>query len=456
MTAVLRAGAGRAVIDVPAAAYPVDGFTGVHDQLRARVVVLEDGADRVALTVVDQTSVFAETVDRLKGIVAAAADVPAGNALICASHTFSAPHVLSAAQLDTATEAERRRHALLRAALDGAVLAAATAAVRQLRPARAGFGSGVCSVNVNRDVRTADGWWLGADDGGVSDKTVRVGRIEDLAGRPIAVLVNYGVQSSVMNESWTDDGGKLVTADLAGATARHVEREYDDEAVALFLVGAAGDQAPYLTANAHTVDRAGRPGRADVGETGFLLVDLLGRRLGAEAVRVCESIRPTEDEPRLEVVRGTARVGTQIAPKSFKDLRPTTSHPFEPDGEEDVPIALVRLGDAVLVGVRPELTAATGIAVGQRSPFPHTMVLTMVDGAAKYMADRGSYDRITYAAMNSRYARGAAETVSERIAELLDALHEREPDALCEPDTPHEPEGLGGPEELGGPEKLTR
>ncbi|WP_329348481.1 hypothetical protein OG226_08575 [Streptomyces sp. NBC_01261] len=38
---------------------------------------------------------------------------------------------------------------------------------------------------------------------------------------------------------------------------------------------------------------------------------------------------------------------------------------------------------------------------------------------AKYMADAGSYDRITYEATNSRYAKGAAEIVTARLVELL-------------------------------------
>ena len=49
-------------------------------------------------------------------------------------------------------------------------------------------------------------------------------------------------------------------------------------------------------------------------------------------------------------------------------------------------------------------------------------VVTMVNGAAKYLADAGSYDRITYAAMNSPYAAGAAEQVAARIVETLRGL----------------------------------
>jgi len=52
-------------------------------------------------------------------------------------------------------------------------------------------------VNVNRDVLTADGWWLATGAAGPSDKSVGVTRFDDLSGNPIAVLVNYSVQCSV-------------------------------------------------------------------------------------------------------------------------------------------------------------------------------------------------------------------------------------------------------------------
>ena len=53
------------------------------------------------------------------------------------------------------------------------------------------------------------------------------------------------------------------------------------------------------------------------------------------------------------------------------------------------------LGNVALVGVRPELSCQTGLNIKEQSPFPETMVLTMVNGGTKYMPDRGTYDRIT-------------------------------------------------------------
>jgi hypothetical protein len=72
--------------------------------------------------------------------------------------------------------------------------------------------------------------------------------------------------------------------------------------------------------------------------------------------------------------------------------------------------------------VQAKLNARTGLDIRAASPFPATCVVTMTNGSAKYMADAMSYDRITYEAMNSRYARGAAAKVAERISELLRSL----------------------------------
>ena len=47
-----------------------------------------------------------------------------------------------------------------------------------------------------------------------------------------------------------------------------------------------------------------------------------------------------------------------------------------------------------------ELSAITGAAIRARSPFPHTLVVTMVNGAAKYMPDAAAYRDITCEAMN--------------------------------------------------------
>ena len=76
-----------------------------------------------------------------------------------------------------------------------------------------------------------------------------------------------------------------------------------------------------------------------------------------------------------------------------------------------------------MVGVQAELSAATGEAIRRRSSFAHTMVVTMMNGAAKYMPEAAAYTKSTYEAMNSGYGPGSAELLADGIVTALKALH---------------------------------
>ena len=73
-------------------------------------------------------------------------------------------------------------------------------------------------------------------------------------------------------------------------------------------------------------------------------------------------------------------------------------------------------------GFQPELSSVTAMDIRKQSPFPITMILTMVNGGAKYMPDQTSYDRITYEAMNSKFAKGSAEMLTEQIVKTLENI----------------------------------
>lgn len=48
-----------------------------------------------------------------------------------------------------------------------------------------------------------------------------------------------------------------------------------------------------------------------------------------------------------------------------------------------------------------------------------TLVSTLINGGAKYMADQSAYDRCMYEAVNSPFAPGAAEMLVKEAAALL-------------------------------------
>lgn len=408
-TRQLRAGAGRSAIALPAGTLPLDGFTAVHDELQARVLIVDDGVARIVLVALELTSIFEHTVLDLQRVVATEASAEAADVIVCATHTFSAPHIfpreIGADETSFALE------------VTAAVRRATASAIAGTRAARIAAGTGVSDVNASRDVPTPHGWWLGVDEFGSTDRTLTVARIEAFDGAVIAVLFNQAVPSAVMSESHTTDGGRLISGDLAGAAARHVETTCPGS-VALFLCGAAGDQTPVYAASRPGLDREGVPVRTDVGVEGFALVDLLGARLGRDVLRTLAIVSEGRENDAIELIHDTVEVPGQVS-LPFAELRPMRRSPYSPDGTRDVPFVVVRIGPLSVVGTRAEMASGASSAIRRSAPGRALMVASMVNGSAKYLVDASGYDRITYGAMNSQYGRGAAELVRDAIVRRL-------------------------------------
>jgi len=411
----LRAGAGKAPIDLPKGVLASEGLSGVHDPLHARVLILQSGPS-VALVSLELTSLPEERVVEFQSLVSEVTGLAPENVWVIVTHTLSTPHFVPAYACKTKADSERNR--LLADVVGTALREAASLASGSIQEVRLGHGSGVCDVNVNRDVPTADGWWLGLNESGCSDKTLSVLRLETLSGDPLALLFTHSVRPAVMERPpGTGDSG-LVTADLAGAACDLVEREYVG-AVAMFFMGAAGDQSPSVTgARCQYVGKDGHPRIQEGGDRGHAVAEMVGARLGAAVVGISEEVECWMCTGPLVPGRTSLQFGGQ-EPVPTPQVRPTEHHEFTPGPERSETVETVVLGDVALVGVRPELSCSTGKNIRQRSPFPETLVLTMVNGGAKYMPDADSYERITYEAMSSPFACGSAETLAEGINHLL-------------------------------------
>ena len=72
------------------------------------------------------------------------------------------------------------------------------------------------------------------------------------------------------------------------------------------------------------------------------------------------------------------------------------------------------------MGVKPEVTYYTNQRVKEESPFPYTLLATLVNGGAKYMATKGAYERCMYEAINSPFSPGAAERLAHAAVTMLD------------------------------------
>ncbi|MEV6161853.1 hypothetical protein AB0L71_07995 [Streptomyces sp. NPDC052052] len=410
---VLKAGAGKAVFTPGPSVLPLDNFTSVHDDLCLRVLLIESGSRSIALVVLDLTSISAEAIALIRQAVTDATGIASADIMVTVTHCFSAPHV-------AATTSSAGAAAYVQGMVDAAKSAVADAR-RNLRPAQVGYGTGRADINVNRNVLTADGYWLGVNERGPSDKSVYVARFDDLDGNPIAVLANYNVQSCVMQDSVMSDGSLPITADLAGAAIAHVEGEYDG-VVGFWLVGACGDQFPGYRSKRYTIDKdRGWTYGVDLQDAGFALLTAQGERLGNEIVRVAQAVKRYESGKNV-----TLRLLTD----EFTTTRVTTDHPVGPvksatytvTGTTEVPMWVFQVGSGVFVGMEPELSTSTADAVRKASPFASTFVMSMFEGGAKNMPDRWNYDHFTYEARDGSFIKGTAEKAVARIERLLKAL----------------------------------
>ena len=160
-----KIGAGRSVIDIPDTFSPAEGFVGIHDALHTRTLLLDNSVNRIALVVIDVTSISSQQVSLAKDIISRAGNVEPANVLVCASHTFSAPHVLPDVALKT--ENDKHKNEMLQRAIHEAIRHSVVNAREYLQPATVGYGVGTSHVNVNRNILTADGWWHGHNEHGL-------------------------------------------------------------------------------------------------------------------------------------------------------------------------------------------------------------------------------------------------------------------------------------------------
>ena len=304
-------------------------------------------------------------------------------------------------------------------ALGNAAERAITQANASLRPAKVGYGVGATDINVNRDLPTPNGWAFGSNSSGYSDHSVPVLRVDGADGKPIALLMNVAVRSVVLDNALDNaDGTKAISSDLAGAASHYVEQWYGGNAVALFLMGAAVDQAPILEANRYVLNADGSLARVDIHAAGFTLLDLQGERLGADVIRASEAIHASA-KPSVLVERSSLKVPSQGRTGGAPSNSPVLSYTYAVGPEIDFPIVLMRIGDVVIVGVQPELGSIVGARIKEQSPFPDTMVAVMVDGGAKYMVDGDSYDHFTNEARGSQFAKEAAAVATAGIVQQL-------------------------------------
>nr|WP_217933826.1 hypothetical protein [Enterocloster clostridioformis] len=398
----IQVGAGKAEIRFSPEDFPLKAFTGIHDEIYARVLLLGE-ENPVALVSIELTSLPAEAVRRFQRVCAEAVGLKENAVFVSVTHTFSAPHIPPHIK----SEQEQRLSDLLYHRISTAIRCAAETAAASFAQAQVSYCETSCCLNVNRNVPTEKGYWLGRDEAAYSNHTVRTLKFSR-GGSVFAWLINYDIQASVMDKSESAAGGRLISGDLAGAASRTLERTGAEAAV--FLPGCAGDQSPVVQA----VWTDG----TDLHESGFALAERLGQYL-AERVEAADA-SDTGESSGFFVLRETANLPEQEMKYPTKELCPHKQFAFDlTGGHIPVQIVAVRLGPAGLLLTAPELNSGFGGKLRQLLG-KKLLIGTLVNGAVKYLPEAEDFERITYQAMNTTLGPGSAKAFLEAVSRLKD------------------------------------
>lgn len=397
----ITAGVARRVITPSKGVYQIGygdrtkGNIGVHDDLTATALVIDDETTRLAIVALDMLTINEFIVDRVRARLAPT------EVLLCCSHTHSGP-------IAYADEKSPRKNREFINLLVNRIVDAVQAAQENLLPAWLEYSCGEANVGINRREKMPDGHFeIGRNPEGVRDKSIQVISIltnsgrhkSDMKGTRLATIVNYACHGTVLGPD-----NLLVSADWIGVMRKKVEEELGG--LTLFLQGAAANINPDM----YWEDKRAFEMMA---EQGLSVANAVLAAVGQKSektrgIPICiervEAWMPTET--RVTSSRPPKNYSKPLLAMAhmpgfmavFADVLLNQRYPWKPvieakDGFWSVPMRVntLRIGDLALITFGAETFTEIGIKVKSASPAAHTLFASVSDGCISYLHTEESH-----------------------------------------------------------------
>jgi neutral ceramidase len=387
----------------------------VHDDLYARMLLLEHEGRRLALIMVDMLGTDIPTATALREKVAAVVQTPPGCVMLNATHTHAGPATIELLGI-APVDADFIKH------LEGVLCELAAKAAADLEPAvlrhRRGRSTGVGLIRR----------WPGQKPAPHPlDDTLDVLTIERPSGAPMGMVISTPCHA--VAAGWT----RSISADFPGAMVRELAAAHPGQVVA-FAQGCCGDINPVAGVRDHdAAEEAGRALAQAVQATfGRASPTCLAGPLGAASRRVVlQYFYPPPRDELLALDAKSRQPEADAADKAMGQFARRTLETIDsgrmPAGVE-VPVQVFAIGQEPclrIVGLPGEPLSTLGMIVRNASPDP-TIVLGYCNGLMGYVADRQSYDDAGYEIETSfryygnpaRFAPGAGEELAAAAIRL--------------------------------------
>ncbi len=362
--------------------------------LNARALVLDNGRERIAFVVCDSTMVYDKVMHKAKQLVWQQTGLAADRLCISATHSHAVPRV----GVET-SELDLRYYDLV----SRQIAAAVSAAIKNLAPARVGWGAGskpefpYCrrkriksgSRGPNPFGEKTDQAWMGGwgkdndQATGTVDPQVGVLSLQHADGRPMAVLASYSIHY-VPGDKWGD-----VTADYFGHFAASLAKLMKGHKADPPFVG--------IMANGNSGDTNGPGG-------GYEMQEKIGNALAEEVFRVCREI---EYHDRVPLVASQSAIELGVRLPDAKRIAWAKAvkagswkgkpHPWNnvyadqtlqlAESSPTLPVCLqaFRIGDLGITTNPCEMYASTALGIRAASPLRTCFNIELANGYRGYL-----------------------------------------------------------------------
>ncbi|MCE5252159.1 neutral/alkaline non-lysosomal ceramidase N-terminal domain-containing protein [bacterium] len=452
-TPSLKVGVGETII-TPAGPFQMDGFarsqvsTGVHDDLYARSLVIEDSkGTAIVMMTVALVAVPREDFAVIRQGITDKTGIPPNNIMISATHTHSGPRLrqgnvsVAGAVLSSSAEQSRESievyHKLL---IDRCIESAVTAWENRV-PGRIGVAS-TTVLELGRNRRTL------LYGGLHPDPEVGLIKIEDAAGKLLGIAFNYGCHPSTLD--WKNT---LFTEDWPYFAIRGIKKTFGEQVWAAFFQSCAGDigvgYSPELSAvgvdmpvrnywyaevkgnQMAAAVRKALPAIVTDGDIGLaaacgtfeyplreeypVALDKAKRDADSATKILAELEKKTElagtriiDEAKVAVFQTTQRLNS--AKRFYEPNRPAS---------RTIEHQCFRIGDAIFVSVPDEVFSEIGVAIKEQSAFEKTFVIALTNGYRGYLPSAREFIEGDYEVDGSVYSPKAEKVCIEACLDMI-------------------------------------
>jgi len=452
-TRLFRAGAAQ--VDITPTAFPVINSGGflertadrAHDRLMSRALILDDGATRIALVVVDNLMMPRELLDESKRQASEATGIPVERMLISATHTHSAPSVMGA--LGSRADAAYTQFLL------GQIVKSIVLAADKLEPACVGWASvqdyvhNHCRRWIYRPDRMPNdpfgdrtvrammhpGYQSPHHVGpaGPADQGLTLLAVQSPAGRPIAVLGNYAMHYKGSPAVSSDFCGRFgdALAGLIGAA------DAVPPLVGMMSQGTSGDSMwmnyarpandPGLEGYTQAVAQAAHEAYRQI-----VYHDWVPLAMAESCLTLA---RRAPDERRLAWAKEIASKIHDRLPQNQPEVYALEALYLHAQPEVEILLQAVRIGELGITALPNEVYGITGLKLKAQSPLEHTFNIELANGASGYIPPPEQHHLGGYTTWPARSAGLEVEAepkIVDRLLTLLEQVSGR-PRTLREP-----------------------